>query len=89
MISIGAGDVILTLDVPSRISARNVVGAVVEEIHTLDSRVLVYADVGTRLVAEITPSALRDLDLQTGQEVYLIIKTNSILVLDAPEQRSG
>ena len=89
MISIGAGDIILTLDVPSRISARNVVAAVVEEIHTLDSRVLVYTDVGARIVAEITPSALRDLDLRNGQPVYLIIKTNSILVLDAPEQRSG
>ena len=86
MIAIGAGDIILTLDVPSRISARNIVGAVVEEVHVLGPRVLVYADVGTRLVAEITPSALMDLGLQKGQQVYLIIKTNSISVLDVPDR---
>lgn len=47
---------------------------------------LVFAHVGTCLVAEITASALRDLELRRGQKVYLIIKANSILVLDAPEQ---
>ena len=84
MISIRAGDIILTLGVPPKISARNVVSSVIEEIHTLGARVLVYADVGVRLVAEITPGALRELDLREGQPVYLIVKTNSIMVLDAP-----
>ena len=84
MISLRAADVILSLDVPRRMSARNVVGAGVEEIHVLGPRVLVYADVGVRLVTEITPSALEELDLREGQRVYLIIKTNSIMVLDAP-----
>ena len=86
MISIRAGDVILALDVPPRMSARNVIPAVIEEIHILGSRVLVYADVGERLVVEITPGALRDLDLHAGQQVYLVIKTNSIMVLDAPDR---
>ena len=84
IICIRAGDVILALDVPPRMSARNIVGAVIEEIHVLGPRVLVYADVGTRLVVEITSNALRDLELREGQRVYLVIKTNSILVLDAP-----
>ncbi len=86
MVSIRAGDVILALDVPPRTSARNIVPATIRDIHVADSRALVYADVGTCLVAEITASALRDLELRRGQEVYLIIKVNSILVLDAPEQ---
>ena len=50
MVSIRAGDIILTMDVPSRMSARNVVAATIEEVHVLDSRVLVYVDVGTRMV---------------------------------------
>ena len=84
MISIRAGDIILALDVPPRMSARNVVGGMIEEVHVRGSRVLVYADVGARLVVEITPDALRELELRQGQRVYLIIKTNSILVLDVP-----
>ena len=43
-----------------------------------------YVDVGTRLVVEITPGALRDLELRQGQQVYAVIKSTSILVLDAP-----
>jgi len=86
MISVRAGDVIVALDVPSKISARNVIGAVIDDLHVLDDQVLVYADIGVRIVVEITPAALEDLGLQKGQELYLIIKTNSILVLDRPER---
>ena len=88
-ISVRAGDVIVALDVPPKISARNVIGAVIDDLHVLDDQVLVYADIGVRVVVEITLSALEDLGLQKGQEVYLIIKTNSILVLDRPERSSA
>ena len=84
MISIRAGDIILSLDVPRRISARNLVAAVISEIHVLGQRVLVYADIGTLLVVEITASAMSDLALREGQEVYLIVKANSIMVMDSP-----
>jgi len=84
MISIRAGDIILSLDVPRRISARNLVAAVITEIHVLGQRVLVYADVGTLLVVEITASAMSDLALRERHEVYLIVKANSIMVMDSP-----
>ena len=84
IISLRAGDIIVSLEVPPRMSARNVLGAVVDEIHTLGPRVLIYADVGARMIVEITHSSLRDLGLEEGQQVYLIIKTNSITVLDSP-----
>jgi molybdate transport system ATP-binding protein len=89
MISVRAGDIIVALDVPPKISARNVIGAVIDDLHVLDDRVLVYADIGERIVVEITRAALEDLGFQKGQEVYLIIKTNSILVLDRPERSPG
>ena len=47
-------------------SARNVVNAVIEEIHSVGPRVLVYVDLGTRLVVEITPNSLKELDLRGG-----------------------
>ena len=84
MVAIRAGDIILSLDVPHGISARNVVPAVISEIHHLGPRVLVYVDLGAVLAVEITPDAMEQLSLREGQAVYLIIKANSILVLDPP-----
>ena len=52
------------------------------EIHTVDSRVLVYADIGTRVVVEITPNSLDALGLREGTEIYLIIKANSVIPLE-------
>ena len=88
MISIRAGDIILALDVPPRMSARNVLEAMVEEVHEVGPRVLVYIDVGVRLVAEITPNALAELGIRKGLDVYLILKTNSIMVLEAPSEEA-
>ena len=85
IISIRSGDIILALDVPPRLSAQNVISASIDEIHVLGSRVLVYLGIGVPLVAEITPNALKDLDLREGQQLYVIIKTNSIVALDTPE----
>jgi molybdate transport system ATP-binding protein len=85
-VSIRAGDIILALEVPSRISAQNIVRGRVGELHTRGSRVLVYVDVGAMMVVEITPGALSDLDLREGQDVYMIIKSTSILALDRPER---
>ena len=76
MISVRAGDIILALDVPPRMSARNVLEAIVEEVHEVGPRVLVYVDVGVRLVAEITPNALAELEIRKGMDVYLILKHN-------------
>ncbi|MCL0028716.1 molybdenum ABC transporter ATP-binding protein [Dehalococcoidia bacterium] len=81
MVSLRASDIILSLDAPSKISARNIVKARIEEIHEVGSQVLVYLDVGERLVSEITHGALLELGLHPGAEVYMIIKTSSICVM--------
>ena len=83
-VSIRAADIILALEPPSKISAQNILRGTVEEVHATGPRVLVYVDVGARLVVEVTPAALRELAIQDGQELYLIIKSTSILVLAAP-----
>ena len=81
-LSIRAGDIILSREMPTGISALNIVSARVTEIHSLDARVIVYADIGARVVVEITRSSLRALDLRPGADVYLIIKANSVIPLD-------
>ena len=81
-VAIRAADIILALEKPTRISARNILRARIEEIHAVGSRVLVYANLGRLWLVEITPEALESLDLQEGQEVFLVIKSSSIMALD-------
>ena len=80
-VAIRAGDIIVAVDRPERISARNILRGRVEGIYRVDGAVLLYADVGTTLLAEITPEALDSLELREGQEVYLVIKSSSIVVV--------
>ena len=84
IISIGiqAGDIMVAVDRPMRISARNILKARIQGIHRLEGAVLVYADVGATLMVEITPEALDALELGEGDDVYLVIKSSSIIVLD-------
>ncbi len=81
-ISIRASDILVALDVPSRISAQNVVPGVVEEILPIGPRVVLFVRAGVRVMVEITPDALRSLELSEGDSVYLIIKSTSIAVLE-------
>ena len=83
MISVRASEIIVALEAPPRLSARNVVRAVVEEVHEVASGVILYVDVGVRLVVEITYGSSRELGLHRGREVYLVLKASSIMVLDA------
>ena len=85
-VSIRAGDIIVSRQIPPQTSARNAIPARVSEIHNVGSRVLVYADIGRRVAVEITPNSLRALELREGTEIYLIIKANSVIPL---EGRSG
>ena len=79
-ISIRAGDIILSLGVPPKTSARNAAPSVIRELHEVSGRMLVYLDVGERLVAEVTPASASELGLRIGQDVHLVFKSNSILV---------
>ena len=81
-ISIRASDILVALDVPSRISAQNAVPGVVEEIHAHGPRVVVFVNAGVRMMAEITPDALVSLGLSEGDSVYLVIKSTSIVALE-------
>lgn len=81
-VSIRAGDIIITPERPGNISARNVLRARIEGVHPVGNRVLVYADMGATLAVEITRDALASLSLREGQDVFLIVKSSSIMVLD-------
>ena len=81
-VSIRAGDIIVSRQIPPQTSARNAIPARVAEIHMVDSMVLVYADIGTRVALEITSNSLDALGLREGTQMYLIIKANSVMPLE-------
>ena len=81
-VAIRAGDIIVAVDRLEGISARNILEGRIQSIHQVGGAVLLYTDVGAPLLVEITPEALESLGLREGQDVFLVIKSNSIMVLD-------
>ena len=78
-VSIRAGEVILSLGALPITSARNAVPAVIRELREAGGRTLAYTDIGAPLAVEITPASAAAMNLKAGQDIYLIIKSNSAL----------
>lgn len=84
LVSVGADDIIVAVDPPGPLSARNVLRGRVEGAGNLmGGGVLLrcrLAD-GVPLAVELTQSACADLRLEPGREVFLVIKTRSLHVV--------
>lgn len=77
-----ARDVSVALDDPSRISIRNHLRVVIEQMYELPgNRLLLSTNLadGQRLLIEITPWSAQQLGLQTGQQVWALIKSVALL----------
>lgn len=83
VVSIGAGDIIVAAERPSRLSARNVLPGVCVELQEAGDRVFLRVEIGTEVLVEVTPGAVADLGLKSGRDVHLVFKTSSIAVMDA------
>ena len=81
-VSLRAADILVARTAPQGLSARNVLPATLRALDVLERRVLLTADVGAPLLVEVTPEARDSLALAPGQDVFLVIKSSSILVLD-------
>jgi molybdate transport system ATP-binding protein len=75
-----ARDVMLALDAPTRISARNVLRGQVEAVTAQDDgRVLVrVVQEGRTLLAALTPDAVEDLELKPGSAVFAVVKSVAV-----------
>ena len=89
MFTLGSDEVLVALDPPTRISARNVLPAVVERVDAahdgavrVDGRL--EGGAGARLSASLTQTAASELGLGAGQAVYFVFKSNSCRVLSRP-----
>lgn len=77
-VGIRANDIILCHERPTGLSIRNAIQGRVLDVVSVSGRELVYVDVGKRLAVEVTPEAVTELGLTTGQAVTCLIKTHSI-----------
>jgi molybdate transport system ATP-binding protein len=80
-IGVRAGDILLATSAPVGISARNVLRGRLVALTRRDITVLAQVDCGVMFEAHLTPAAETELDLHSGREVWVIIKTHSCLLL--------
>ncbi len=78
--SISASDIILALNRPEGISARNILHGAVQRVEVGDFAAFAFVDAGPEFVVELTPEAVEALNIRRGQDVYLVFKTSSITV---------
>ncbi len=83
VVAIGSQEIIVATERPVGISARNVLAGTVASLDGDGPRRMVAVDCGAELMAEVTASAINELDIQPGKDVYLVIKSSSITVMDA------
>jgi molybdate transport system ATP-binding protein len=73
-----AEDILVGVDSPGRLSARNVLPGRIESIETFDGVVLLRVRAGELFIVRLTRGAVENLHLEPGGSVYLIIKTHSL-----------
>jgi molybdate transport system ATP-binding protein len=86
LVSIPAGEIMLALERPRLLSARNIVPARVESVTSVDGLRLVSARVhgdAPAIVAEVTAGAVDELHTGPGTELFIVVKTPAITVYES------
>jgi molybdate transport system ATP-binding protein len=75
-VTVRSEDVTLSAKKPEGLSARNIIKGVITQTEpTADGAVSLKIDIGTAIYATITTEAMHELNLETGKEVYIVLKT--------------
>jgi molybdate transport system ATP-binding protein len=80
-IAIRAGDILLAIEEPRGLSARNVLPGRLASLTREGTTSVAEVDAGARFVVRLTPSACESLGLAPGNRVWLIIKTHSCRIV--------
>jgi molybdate transport system ATP-binding protein len=85
LVAVRSDDVLIATRRPEGLSARNVLPARVLEVSERDGAVLLRARLGTsdKVAVQLTPGAVRELGLEPGRDVHLVIKTRACRVLSS------
>jgi molybdate transport system ATP-binding protein len=76
-IAIRADDILVGVERPHGLSARNVIAGTVRRLDRDGGDVRVTVDVGVAVEAHVTPASANELALAPGRGVWLVIKTHS------------
>jgi len=76
-VAIGAGDILLATERPNALSARNILEGKIVSMERRGSIMAARVDCGVKFAVHVTPGAVRALELQAGQRVWLVLKTHS------------
>lgn len=76
-VAIRAGDILIATERPRGLSARNVIAGTIASAARQASAVRVQVNIGVPIEVDVTPTASAALDLRTGREVWLVVKTHS------------
>ncbi|MEC9293303.1 MAG: molybdenum ABC transporter ATP-binding protein [Chloroflexota bacterium] len=82
LVSLGANQIILAAQRPANISARNIIEGKVVETWSNLGKVFVEVDAGPKFIVELTETALKDLGILMGCDVFLVFKSSSVGVFD-------
>jgi molybdate transport system ATP-binding protein len=76
-VAIRAGDILLAAERPRGLSARNILEGRIASLEQRGTMFIARVDCGLMFVAHVTPGAVRALELFTGKQVWLVLKTHS------------
>jgi molybdate transport system ATP-binding protein len=80
-IAIRAGDILLALERPSGLSARNILQGTLQSVEQRSATTICKVHAGAVFEVHVTLSAARALNLHAGRELWLILKTYSCHVV--------
>ena len=80
-IAIRAGDILLAIEEPRGLSARNVIQGTIESIEARGPVEVLRVRAGALFQVHVTPGAMRALQLAVGKPVWLVVKTHSCHVV--------
>jgi molybdate transport system ATP-binding protein len=80
-VAIRAGDILLALERPVGLSARNILRGTIDSLEQRSATIVCRVNSGAFFEVHVTLGAARDLHLQPGREVWLVLKTYSCHVV--------
>lgn len=81
-VSIRATDILIATERPNGISARNILEGTINSFELVENGVLVGTLAGRPLFTKISLEAQSNLELKVGKQVFLIIKSSAINILE-------
>jgi molybdate transport system ATP-binding protein len=82
-VAVRAGDILLAVEPPRGLSARNVIHGRIVSLLREGPTIVAHVDAGAPFVVHLTPGAIEALGLQPNRAVWLIIKTYSCRIVSA------